>query len=477
MKRISSNIMAMNKLFILTFFPLWACAGGKTVAATETHTTVVTTQTDNQTNTPPPPNTNRPIECLHPFGEKPEDSLDMLRTFSLYQEGFKYKNYAGVYPMWQKIMAKAPCARLGPYVDAETMFPAFLADSTLKNKKEILLDSFFAVFPQRIHYHGNEGAVKGRWAYYLNLYRPTEYTKIIELCERAIVVENNKLEYIVPSTYMTAIFNAYKNKKASKEDILNAYDKIGTIMDFNVNSNGPYAAYWKQTQDGIENSLRGIVKSEDIDQIFMPRLKANPNDTALKEKIVKLYRSAQAYNSPNYISVLKSLFEVKPDATTAEELAKYYDNNNDVKTANTYYDKAAGYADDPKRKESFYIKIAANYLKINNPSQALNYTNKVLASNPGNGYALIIEAMAKYNMAVSNCTDPFDKKAAAWVTIDMLQKAISIDPSIKDEAQSRINTYKKHAPDKETAFFKGVTEGQPYNVSCMNATTTVRFFE
>ncbi|MCO6494645.1 MAG: hypothetical protein J5I91_03060 [Bacteroidetes bacterium] len=477
MKKIRSKLLAMNKLLFLTLLPLWACAGSKVIPISGNTSTPDTQKTNNQIQENPPPNTNRPIECLHPFGENPEDSLDMLRTFSLYQEGFKYKQYSNVYPMWQKIMEKAPCARLGPYVDAETFFPVFLADSTLKNKREILLDSFLWVFPQRIKYHGNEGAVKGRLAYYTNLYRPAEFQKVIELCERAIQIEQNKLEYIVPSTYMAAVFNAFRNKKASKEDILNAYDKIGNIMDFNVKANGPYVTYWKQTQDGIENSLRGIVKGEDIDQIFLPRLKANPNDTALQEKMVKLYRSAQAYTNPNYIAVLKSLFEKRPDAQIAEELAKYYENNNEIKLANQYYDKAADYYEDPKQKETIYIRIASNYLKINSPSQAISYANKALSLNSSNGFALIIEAMAKYSIGVSNCDDPFDKKAAAWVAIDMLQRAITIDPSIRDEAQNRINTYKKHAPNKETAFFKGITEGQTYNINCMNASTTVRFFE
>lgn len=473
MKKTHSIFIKMNKVIVLTLVPLWACAGNKTVATpnnTNQHST------DTQITENPPP-ANRPVECLHPFGENPEDSLEMRRIFSLYQEGYRNKQYMSVYPLWQQIMAKAPCARLGPYVEAETFFPLFLADSTLKDRHAILLDSFLGVFPQRIKFHGDEGVVKGRWAYYLSFYRPKEYQKVIELSERAIALEQNKLEYIVPSTYMSAIFSAFIDKKATKEDILNAYDKIGNIMDFNVNANGPYVPYWKQTQDYIENNLKGFIQSEDIDQIFLPRLKANPNDTNLQEKIVKLYRGAQAYNNPNYISVLKTIFERNPDAKTAEELAKYFDNNNDLKAANLYYEKAADLSDDPKKKEALYIRISSNMLKANNYAQAQTYANKVLSINGQNGYALIIIAMAKYNEAVTNCNDPFDKKAAAWVVIDLLQKAISVDPSVKDDAQSRINTYQKHAPDKELAFFKGITEGQAYTVGCMNATTTVRFYE
>jgi len=478
MKPMTKKLIAMNKLLVFTLMPFFACAGSKTAESTPPANVVLveTVEEEKVETVTQDEIKNQPIECVHPFGKDPEDSLMMRRNFSIYQEEMENKQYDKAYPLWLMIMEKTPCARKGPYIDAEVMFPNFLSNPAMKDRKEGLIDTFMSVFPQRIRFYGEEGAVKGRWAYYLNIYRPKDFKKVIELCERAIELEKNKLEYIVPSTYINAVLIAFKNKQATKEEIFNAYEKVSDIMEFNVQQGGIYGPYWKQVQDGIEESIKNYIKGEDVDEIFIPRLKANPDDIALKEKIVRLYRSSKSYSNPNYIMVLKSLFEQKPDASNAEELAKYYDNNNDAKNANIYYEKAAELTEDVKRKEFFYLKIAANHLKANNSSQAQSFANKVVALNPNNGQALIILAITKYNIAQSSCDD-FNKKAAAWVTIDMLQRAINADPSVAADAQSKINNYKKLIPTKEEIFFRGLAAGQTYTVECIGASTQIRFFD
>ena len=55
-------------------------------------------------------------------------------------------------------------------------------------------------------------------------------------------------------------------------------------------------------------------------------------------------------------------------------------------------------------------------------------------------------------------------------------KARSVDGSVASEANSKIANMSGSFPDKETAFFKGVTVGSSYTVGCwIGESTTVRF--
>jgi len=485
MKLKTEKPLLRSSFFLLTFLPLMACAGSaKTAAPVETTTVEDRTVTESVKNekpveavAPKQEEKPRPVECLHPFGKNEEDSLEMRRTFSIYQEEVENKNYTVAYPMWHQIMAKAPCARIGPYNDAETMFPALIKDDANKARKEALIDSFMWSFERKIYFHDAEGVNKGRWAYYLNIYRPKEFKKVIELCERAIVLEGNKLEYFIPSTYINAAVLGVKNKLLGKVEILNAYDKVVDIIDYNVRQGGTYGPYWKNVQESLEETIKNYITGADIDELFLPKWKANPDDTKLMERMVLFYRASKSFSNPNYIKVLQSLFDKKPDANTAEELGKFYENNNDLKNACNYLEQAASMSTDDSRKETLYIKLGANYLKLNNAGAAQTSANRASTINPNNGNAIIIQAIARYTLAQNNCTESFDKKAAAWVTIDMLQRAMAVDPSVKDDAQKSINSYKGRIPTKEEAFFRGISAGQTYTINCLNTSTTVRFFE
>lgn len=485
MKLKTEKPLLRSSFFFLTFLPLMACA-----SSAKTTTSPATTPGQDMTVVedvriekpveavaPKQEEKPRPVECLHPFGKNEEDSLEMRRTFSIYQEEVENKNFAAAYPLWHKIMEKAPCARIGPYNDAEIMFPAMIKDDANKAKKDILIDSFMWSFERKIYFHDAEGVNKGRWAYYLNIYKPKEFRKVLELCERAIELEGNKLEYFIPSTYINAAVLGVKNKLLNKVEILNAYDKVVDIIDFNVRAGGTYGTYWKSVQDGLEETIKNYITGADIDELFLPKWKANPDDTKLMERIVLFYRASKSFSNPNYIKVLQALFDKKPDAGTAEELARFYENNNDLKNACNYLEQAASMSTEDSRKENLYIKLGANYIKLNNAGAAQAAANKAAAINPNNGNAIIIQAIARYTIAQSACSESFDKKAAAWVTIDMLQRAMAVDASVKDEAQKSINTYKGRIPTKEEAFFRGISAGQTYTISCMNTSTQVRFFD
>ena len=62
-----------------------------------------------------------------------------------------------------------------------------------------------------------------------------------------------------------------------------------------------------------------------------------------------------------------------------------------------------------------------------------------------------------------------------WLAVDYYVKAKKIDPEQTAKANEKIATYSQYFPDKETLFFEGYQDGQPYKIgSWINETTTVR---
>ena len=59
--------------------------------------------------------------------------------------------------------------------------------------------------------------------------------------------------------------------------------------------------------------------------------------------------------------------------------------------------------------------------------------------------------------------------------IDRLERAKSVDPSIKREADKLIASYKKYTPSNEELFMKGYKVGEKVTIGgWINETTTIR---
>jgi tetratricopeptide (TPR) repeat protein len=106
---------------------------------------------------------------------------------------------------------------------------------------------------------------------------------------------------------------------------------------------------------------------------------------------------------------------------------------------------------------------------------ARNYAYKALEYIPKDG-SLYIMIGDMYASTAKQCgSNDLTSKVAYWAAVDKYQKAKQIDPTVADEANQRINTYKQYFPRKETIFFHDLNEGDSYEVECwINETTTVR---
>lgn len=108
---------------------------------------------------------------------------------------------------------------------------------------------------------------------------------------------------------------------------------------------------------------------------------------------------------------------------------------------------------DVNSKAEDYYMIALLVFDQNNYSKARQYCQKALEANPnyGNAYMLI----GKMYAATSKSVYPDDgvmARAVYYAAIDKFEKAKQVDPTVAEEANSLISSYRAHLPSTEEIF-------------------------
>ena len=125
----------------------------------------------------------------------------------------------------------------------------------------------------------------------------------------------------------------------------------------------------------------------------------------------------------------------------------------------------------------FLVCCAKYYSNLGNPKKSIEYCQKALEVNPnyGNAYLLI----GKMYAATSKSVFPNDgvlARAAYNAAIDKFEKAKQVDPSVAEEANTLISSYRAHLPSTEEIFMHpDLEKGKPFTVGgWIGERTTIR---
>jgi len=126
--------------------------------------------------------------------------------------------------------------------------------------------------------------------------------------------------------------------------------------------------------------------------------------------------------------------------------------------------------------ENYYFEFALFiFAKENNLQEARNYARRALAINPNHCKANMLIGDLYVAGSRNFSGDDFERATVFWIAVDYFNKARSGEDCIA-EATQKANTYRNYYPNKETAFFMSLKEGDSYTVKgWINETTRVRF--
>ncbi|MDD5507767.1 MAG: hypothetical protein PHD25_05485 [Bacteroidales bacterium] len=427
------------------------------------------------------------------YGQKyGTDSLRCVENLSLYKINFRmWKDYnfsqevidqVPVYQPWKWVFENCPLSSQNIYVDGVVIMKYFFENETDSARKDQLVDSIMLVYDKRIEYFGNtsssrEGLVLGRKGIDLLILRPERFHEVYQILDRSVVLEGNKSTGPVLVYYFHSTINSARAGLIDSSLIVENFDKIMGIVDFNEKQNQEKEqerTEWQGIRLNIESLFEPFATCPDLISIYKKKFEQTPDDPELLREIVKMLDKRDCGNDPFYFDIIVKLYDLEPDPESAYLIGRMLYRKNEYSKAVEYLLQATDMADTNSRADCFLL-LADTYRNLRDfpRSRSFAYKCAELRPNDGNPYIMIGDL---YATSASDCgSDEISKKAAYWAAVDKYLKARSVDPSVEQVANERISSYSRAFPPMERLFFHDLKEGDSYTVGCwINETTTIR---
>lgn len=407
------------------------------------------------------------------------DSANCVMHLSLYREFYKQKNYKDAYPHWKWVFANGPRSSQNVYIDGAKMVSARIDEAKEPAKRDLLIDTLMMVYDQRITYFNREGYVLGRKGYDLYTYRPEKSEQIYQILKKSVELSGNKSEGSPLVYYFRSIIGmAVDLQKLDKSAIVDGYDQISQIIDYNIKENAANPeklASWENIKGNIESTFEPYATCPDLISMYEKKFAESPGDIELLKKITNILERKDCTKENLFFLATEALHKLQPSAQSAYLMGKLSFQKEQVSKAAEYMEEAANlYEDDADKIKALDLLANINYSQ-RNFQQARANAMKILQLNPnyGKAYMLIGDL---YAASASMCTsDDLGGATVFWVAVDKYQKARSVDSSVDSEAGSKISQYAKHFPASGDLFFRDMIEGNSYTVGCwINESTTIR---
>ena len=448
------------------------------------------------------------------FGQG-EDSTRCIQSISIMNTNVKNKDYKVAYDAWKVLFDEFPVARVDTYTNGIKILNDFIAKETDPAKKEEYIDMLMSVYDQQIKYLAqlqeitktklSEGQILGRKAIDLLKYRkdaPVE--EIYDMLAKSVAIEQGQSEYVVTELFMKYSGLKYKNDQSHGEqiieDYLNASVYIVDVLDkYHDNIEKCLQKYAEEgdPKDSINAGKyskmidasrvaksnidayfinSGAASCEDLDRIYAPLIEENKGNIEYLNKVITVMAMLRCTNQDAYLAASEYAFEIDPNPTSKAAMGcgyRYF-KKGDIDKAMEYFDRAIELEASVTNKSELCYKVADIYYNLNKYGKARSYAQKALALNSKYGAPHIV--IAQCYAATSNWSDDNTlNNCTYYLCIDRLERAKSVDPSVKRDADKLIAAYKKYTPSNEELFMKGYKVGEKVTIGgWINETTTIR---
>ncbi len=418
-----------------------------------------------------------------------EENVDYTNLISLYTTFYNQDDYESALPHWKKIYENYPNSSENVYIRGIKMYQSFIRNTSDLDEKNKLIDELMKIYDKRTEFFDDRGYVLGRkavdWLEFkvrdqdLDLEEQKNALKSgYEWLNGSVDLQGDKSEAPILVLLMQTSSGLFKMGEISKETVVTNYEKCNTIINnvLNANADADHVARIQESQGPIEQifGTSGAADCEALVNIYRPQFEEKSDDIEFIETMLRRLGNADCDESDLFAEASEKLYELRPSASAAYNMARRYVGKRDIEQAKKYYQEAMDQAEDNDLLSTIYLQYATLLYSQNSYSDARNYARKSLdAKENCQAYMLIAHIYASASQSYDG-TD-LEQRAVFWLVDDYLRKARRFeDCSI--EASQEIAEYGRHFPNKEDAFMEGLQEGQTYRVAgWINESTTVRF--
>lgn len=417
-------------------------------------------------------------------GKYGADSANCIKYLSFYKEYFKQKSYDEAIPNWREAFKRCPAtANQNMLVDGTVLMRRLISKNS-KNPvyKAKLVDSLMMIHDARIANYPKYAVVaRNNKGLDLANYVQNDPERLYKEFKEIIDANQAKTKATIFLFYFNAAVELYKDASISEEEIIGVYEDCVEMLP---NLEAKTEDDQKMIED-IKNNIEELFASNNIAdcdkliELYTPKFDADPDNTELASKIVRLMSVADGCtNNKLFISAATSLYKNNPSHSLAHTLYQLYSSTGNSSAAIKYLQEAIDREDSDAAQDAEYqYELAVYNYKCGNNLAAERAASKVIpnakdAEMKGKTYLL----MGTIWGGVHCDGNDIAKRAPYWVAVDYFERAKAADPSLASEANKRIAEYSKYYPLTADAFMYGVSKGESYEVNCggFHAVTTVR---
>lgn len=426
------------------------------------------------------------------YGANPSDCR---MNISLYRESFKQweatnyesNNLDEIIVPWRKCFTDCPRGSEYIYLNGVKIYEYLISKETNPEIKEKLVDTLEMVFDNRIKYfptnkskQSQEGNILWRKAISLAQVMPSRLETIYNDLKRSVELDGNATSSTPLPIYFKATIDMANNEKIDKSVIIETYDQLMSIIDFNYNgakaaNNTKEMESWDNTRRLIEQAVEPYASCDDLVEIFKKKFETNPNDLETLQKITTALDKSKCTDSDLFMQATENLFKLDPTPQAAYMMAKIYTKNEEYDKAAKSLQEVVKLTDDNDLKADAELALAQIYMVQKKYAQAREHARRALQLRPNNGEPLLLIGRM-YAASSELCEgDEIAKKAIFWAAVDKFMEAKRIDANTAQRANELIAAYRKYFPSNERIFFHTLTEGDAYKIECwIQETTTIR---
>ncbi len=414
------------------------------------------------------------------YGSTPEEVESCKRYLSLYREYRDQGQAQEALPHWRGAFRTCPGAAKTIFIDGAKFYGEILdgifEDDTMTDERDAYLDTLMLIYDKRIEHYGEEGRVLAYKANDLFKYDESRAAEANKMMKRSLDIEGMDSDAVVASKYYQTLYTMYRNKEATKSDLLVEYMPVLEILDYNIAKLDDERARsrYEKAKNNLDAFFIKIAECDDIYRILGERIAEAPNDIELNKKSLAVMNKRDCNEGELYLEVAERVYADEPTPAAAYSIGIQKLKAKDYNGALQYFEEAADLCGDCIDLDTYLQRAGQTAVILGQHKRAIGYANRILSVKPRSGDAYILKGDAVAAGAKACKDEPLKEAGAYLLAVDYYNKAKSVDGSVAEKANEKIASYTKYFPKTTDVFFHNLEKGRNYKVECFGETTTIR---
>ena len=412
-------------------------------------------------------------------GKYGPDSSTCVTNLSLYRDYYKQMAFEDAYKFWNVTFRICPASSERMYVDGVNLMRYQIKNAADKELQAAYIDTLMMIYDKRIENFGGEGKVLGRKGADMLRYKRSDVEGAYNTLTKSFELTGDGSESGAIVSLITAAVKMEKAELIETKRVVELFVRASDVNSLNIEKYKGQKAeeYYVKAQAKIEELAGPYLSCEILIELANNNYEKNKENSAWLERAAELLDKKGCIDAPIFFTIAKQMHESSPSAVSAEKMGVMSLKNKEYNEAIAYFQQAIEMAEGDDKMYDYNIELATAYSSKGAYSEARKYARKAATIDGTQGLPyLMIGDMIAGSSSACDFSEACKKKALYWLATDYFNKAKSVDPSVREKANTKIASYKKYYPTKEECFFLGVKEGDTVEIGCwIGESTKARF--